>query len=423
MKKILILAYRYPPQSGIGSVRPSKLVKYLTADGYSPDVISVCHGSAPDDGVIRIPHGRLAEKLLSRRRTPAAPQAGESLRRKSLASAIKQALRNIIYHYYISLDYYHSFKKYYRAHRSDFKKYDVVLSTASPTAVIFCAQHLKRKLPQVRWICDFRDPLVCPEQFPRWENRINRFLQNRACKDADCVVTVSEGFFARICSERFSDKSYIIPNGFDREDIAEISSVPDTGFSFAYTGVLYGSKRDLSPLFTALNELCSEGKIDIDDISLLYAGTEGTIFKNAAEKSGLGGCVTDLGLVSREESIKLQRSSRFLILATWNTPTEQGVFPGKILEYMVCERPVIALVSGSEPNSEVTKAVERLGLGISCEQARSGDFTKLKEYLLSEYHRFKNGLPPDFSPDRDAVENYSWERLIKKFEYIIEKEG
>ena len=79
MKKILILAYRYPPQSGIGSVRPSKLVKYLTADGYSPDVISVCHGSAPDDGVIRIPHGRLAEKLLSRRRTPAAPQSGESL--------------------------------------------------------------------------------------------------------------------------------------------------------------------------------------------------------------------------------------------------------------------------------------------------------------------------------------------------------
>ena len=101
MKKILILAYRYPPQSAIGSVRPSKLVKYLTADGYSPDVISVCHGSAPDDGVIRIPHGRLAEKLLSRRRTPAAPQAGESPRRKSPASAIKQALRNIIYHYYI----------------------------------------------------------------------------------------------------------------------------------------------------------------------------------------------------------------------------------------------------------------------------------------------------------------------------------
>lgn len=422
MKKILILAYRYPPQSGIGSVRPSKLVKYLTADGYSPDVISVCHGSAPDDGVIRIPHGRLAEKLLSRRRTPAAPQAGESPRRKSPVSAVKKSVHNLIYHYYISIDYYLNFKKYYRSHRFDFEKYDVVLSTALPAAVIFCAQYLKKKLPRVRWICDFRDPLVCPEQFPRWENRINRFLQNRACKKADTVVTVSEGFFARICSECFSDKSYIIPNGFDREDIAEISSVPDTGFSFAYTGVLYGSKRDLSPLFTALNELCSEGKIDIDDISLLYAGTEGTIFKNAAEKSGLGGCVTDLGLVSREESIKLQRSSRFLILATWNTPAEQGVFPGKILEYMVCERPVIALVSGSEPNSEVTKAVERLGLGISCEQARSGDFTKLKEYLLSEYHRFKNGLFPDFSPDRDAVENYSWERLVKKFEYIIEKE-
>ena len=120
---------------------------------------------------------------------------------------------------------------------------------------------MKWRIPEIRWVADFRDlwtrnpnfrgmfPFTCLEGA----------LERRVLSRADAVVTVSEGL-ADALRTGCPAKVYVIENGFDEEDLDSIpATVSCTGvFTLVYTGTIYVSRQDPIPLFAALKALLSQ---------------------------------------------------------------------------------------------------------------------------------------------------------------------
>ncbi len=423
MKKILIVSDFFFPSATIGAVRPSKIAKRLTADGYCVDIFT------------RYPLGENASEYCNK---AFSFQSGSSLNEmkkegNSERTGVKKILFerfNFLYKVLFKIKQTRETNRRNRQMLDTFKtfvaenpqNYDVIFTTFGPVGSLLCGLYYKKKFPQVKWICDFRDPAVVSQCGPI-KNFFRRRKEQKCCKLADEIVTVSNGYMKRICGDKYTEKRHMIPNGYDRADMeysCEQSTISDI-LDLVYVGAFYGFMRDLRPVFRAIKELVDEGLADKDKICINYAGSDyKTILEQAKECSAEDFIVTH-GVLAREDCLRLQFGSDLLILATWNTQKECGVFPGKLLEYMLIGKPIVTTVTGDVPDSEVAQVVREGNLGIVYEEVNSeADFAKLKEYILTQYNYKVNGEELPFNPEKAVLERYDYDTIIKRIEALIE---
>lgn len=409
MKKILIISDAFHPTNVIGAIRPTKIAKKLLENGYKVDVYTR-YNTDP---------ANLCTNLYAFESLQSNQQPTKTKRIKIKGLNRLKILYNTILHIRKSRSMYIKFKKWLEDKENN--KYDIVFSTYMPISSIWCGMYYKKKNPQVKWICDFRDPMVTVFTPLLLFPYIN-YLQNKACRLADIVTTVSNGYFQRIVGNKYNKKSYMIPNGYDVDDIKITQNKAIDNFTITYAGVLYGGKRDLSPLLKAISQLIDEGIIDENKISINYAGSDFEVLKLQSEKYNIAHIIHNQGLLPRDKCLQLQQSSHFLILSTWNEKNETGVFPGKFLEYMLIKAPIISIVDGNVGNSEVTSVINEGSLGVSYEAINDQqDFPKLKNYIKKQYLNFITGKPIDFSPNNDVLQRYNYNTIIKQIIDIIEK--
>lgn len=190
---------------------------------------------------------------------------------------------------------------------------------------------------------------------------------------------------------------------------------------FTYLGSLYGGKRKLGPLFKALRVLIDSGDIDADKISFHYAGTEFYALEKEANKYGCRSILKNLRKLDRAASLQAQRESHFLLLSSWNNKGYTGVVPGKFLEYMSQNRPIISIITGNMANSEIKEITKKGNLGFVYEKKNDKeDFGNLKNYILKQYKSFIEHNMVDFSPNVDYVKSFEYKNITKQFEEIME---
>ncbi|MTD30766.1 glycosyltransferase [Planomicrobium sp. YIM 101495] len=432
MKKVLIVSYLFAPENAIGAVRPTKLAKYFLKEGHKIDVITTSNKKNIDKRslddlkgikIYELKHSSIIEKYLNRGRgitekNNGVPTISKEGKVYFGGREAKKKIKHLIFlllNIFVALDFLLKFRKHVK--KND-EKYDVVLTTYGPLSSVLCGLYYKKRLKSTKWICDFRDPMVV-DTFPKLINFIHKFIQSKACKEADKIISVSEGYLKRIIKEKHRFKAEVITNGYDKDDYPA-NFVNPRKFSFAYTGYLYNGKRDLSSLFLVIRELIDEGKLDKNEVEFNYAGNDFNALKLQALKHNLQDILIDHGYVTREESINLQQISRFLVLSTWNSKKEIGVFPGKFLEYMLLKKPIIAIINGDLANSEVAKVIEKSKIGVFFEEANyDKDQIQLKDYISLEYDLYKNKKPTSFQPNREFVRKYDYRNITREFERIL----
>lgn len=423
MKKVLIVSDFFFPSANIAAVRPSKIAKRLTADGYCVDVFT------------RYPIGEGADEYCNKCFSFQSGSALEIMKKEDSAerTGAKKILFEKFNFLYISLLKIKSSLQTKRKNEQMFEafkdfvaknpqNYDAIFTTFGPVGSLLCGMYYKKKFPDVKWICDFRDPAVV-SQCGALKRFSRRLKEQKSCRMADEIVTVSNGYMKRICGDKYKDKRHMIPNGYDRADMeysAEKTAEPGI-LTLAYVGIFYGFMRDLRPVFRAIKELSDEGLVDKTKIRINYAGTDNrTLFEQAKETS-MEDIIVTHGVLAREDCLKLQFSSDLLILATWNTEKECGVFPGKLLEYMLIGKPIVTTVTGDVPDSEVAQVVREGKLGTVYEEVNGKeDFAKLKEYILKQYTLKVNGKELPFSPEQSVLDRYNYDTIIKRIEALIE---
>lgn len=429
MKKILLLSYNFAPRQTVGAIRPTKLAQALAEAGNMVDVICVKPFGKLDhsfDSALEKLNITYIDKIIVEEKAAPAPQNATvpasapvpKKKKKGFVRYLKTEAREVL-KITRSKGFAKKFEALVKADKEKYNSYDACISSYGPIASHLCGMVMKKYCPNVKWIADFRDPMVVNLTTPMTKGYRGR-LQNKVCKKADHLVAVSNGYAERIFGEKYKAKSSVIYNGFDRSDVDIDGIEPDGKFSFTYVGALYGGKRDIRPLFDVLNELCNEGSIDKNDVIINYGGNNLHIIKEQAAQYGLDDRITDHGMLPRQKSLELQAASRHLIHATWNEQGEKGVFPGKFLEYIMMGRSIISLVSGDIPESEVTVVVNKAGLGISYEEVTKDiDRKALKEYILNDYVNFKAGKAPDLNIDTNEVNRFDFTNAAKSIEELI----
>ncbi len=438
-KRILIISYYFAPQNVIGAVRPTKLAKYLTRMGH--EVTVICGGGLDgktdptlERDLQELKDVRLckewsplrdwyihkaAKKQASAPAAPAAQAAEEPQEPGGLKKWILRAVDAV----YVYLDWFAD-RNFCRMARRELKKlngtYDVVFSTYASYAVHEVAQKAKKTGMAKKWFADFRDEVGMP--FACQEKRKQRYMQ-MIRRDADIISAVSQGFLEMM---HFDDTGRVLSNGFDREDIPQVeASAQEKAMRFVYCGQFNMGRRDvkdrdLTPAFHALSQLVQEGLVRKEDIRLVYAGNEGALMRRYAASCGLEECVEDHGLVSRKESIRLQKSGDVLLLSSVHTASQKGILTGKLFEYMMMDKPIICCMGGDLAGSGVKQVMQETGVGCCWEEANQAqDEKQLLAYTRMLVEKWKNGSSLLAGRKQDEVEAYAYPGLARTLESWI----
>ena len=262
------------------------------------------------------------------------------------------------------------------------KAWDLVISSAGPYTVHLVAEKLKRLKKASKWIADYRDPwsenYLYKGLFPF--NIYERYLEKKILASADCITTVSTEFADIYKAKYGKDKVSIIENGYDFEEnipILEEPLLPQDGkYRIIHTGSLYQNKRDPSALFEGIRLLNEDqkNKLLLDKLEVLFIGNRQANLDALIDKYQVGKWVKAFGFVSREKALTLQKEAHALLFLPWNDPAVDGVLTGKIFEYLVVGRPILAV--GCKEMEASQKLIMEAKAGVVLPQAE-----QIKEYL------------------------------------------
>lgn len=416
MKRVLIISELFAPQNLIGALRPTKLRKHLIQRGYCVDVITKAFSNQKESG----DNGRIWRICTEKSNSSKGVTLVATHRKNRLLLELKRAKRTWL-SVVRSQSYCKQVVDFVKESNINISDYNAVITTFGPISSIMIGLKLKKTFPDINWICDFRDPMVV-EEVSIFFKPIMSWIQSNACKNADHIVAVSNGYINRICGNKYISKRHMIPNGYDVSDLAVsefCTSSPDI-FHIVYVGTMYEGKRKITPLFRVLRELCDEKTMDVNKICFDYAGGDGAFLRKQADEFALSDIICDHKVLSRDECLKLQFSSHLLVLSTWNNRGEEGVFPGKFLEYMLIGHPIISLVDGNIPDAEVTAVMREGQFGIAYESVSDKkDSESLKEYIKKSYLEWMDKGTITFTPNQEVLERYNYTNIIKRIEELF----
>ncbi len=252
MKKILILAYDYPPYVSVGGLRPFSWFRYLGEFDVFPVVVTRQWGNRHGNHLDYIAAGEADETIVERSdkgiviKTPYAPNLSNRLLLKYGESRFKLLRRFISLFYEFSQFFFKVGPKselYFEADKFlSGNKADIIIATGEPFILFKYASELSKK-HGIPWIADYRDPWTQDKK--RRETGIpefwDAFLEKRILSNAGAITTVSK-FFQRQIENLVSDKSfYIVPNGFDPDAIGKVRKISQSNekLSIGFAGTIY----------------------------------------------------------------------------------------------------------------------------------------------------------------------------------------
>lgn len=366
--RILIVSTFFPPLNSIASLRPHSWAKFWSAEGHDVTVLTMEKTpSSSNDLQLSCEGFKLIEAP--------APSLLKRLKEKGVSQQAAQKTN-----WKSRLIEYLRFKKgvFNACRMPDFtdlwiipalraveneKPFDLVISTAGPYATHIVAQRVKKRGQAAKWVADYRDTWSNNYIYPGLPilNRFEKMLESRLLKSADLITTVSEPF-AQEFRARHAAPVLAIENGFDPSDLEQIASEPifpdDGKIRIVHTGSLYLGKRDPTPLFRVLNQL-QDPRYEV-----LFVGERQANLETLIQEHHVANYVKEVGRVSRQEALRMQRDADALLFLPWNDASVDGVLTGKIFEYLFSGTPVIAV--GASHLEESQKLIVEARAGWAC---------------------------------------------------------
>lgn len=442
-KKITLIATAFAPEKAVGSIRTTKLVKYLVRANYEVTVISPelndsssidkslnCHELSKVEH-INVSHSNLFKKIFLKRRNDflAKSSTGNKLNVKPTESTLRKIKGNIkifahfLYTIIRNLDWYIAVRRNKQVNDLIKSSTMTLISSYPSLSAHWVAQYWSKKF-NYNWIADFRDPINYESNSNFLTYNIYTLIQKRIVKNATYVTYISKGVYKKLdYKQTDSHKFKFIPNGFDYDDIKETKPpVGNENLIMSYVGGLYGGERDMSILFKAIRELVDNHRINIKDIVLMYAGKEFNVLQFQALKYNLEKILINKGYVSLEESIEIQQNSDIALICTWNTEKDQGIMTGKVFESFLASKVILAIINGDLPESELKHTIAYVNGGFTYEE---GADNIQKEYVdlcnfISDRVIEKKEFGFVKNEYNDKKDDYSYQEISNSFIKLIE---
>ena len=424
MKKVLIITYYWKPAGGPGVQRWLKFAKYLRNFGIEPIIYTPENPTYPliDEAIaddlpadlqvikqpIWEPYGLAS--LFSKKKTQKI-SAGIIPRKKvSVLEKLMLWIRGNLFipdarKFWVkpSVKY---LATYIREHHIE-----TIITTSPPHSVHLIGYQLKKQLPHLQWISDFRDPWTTIGYYKdlrltRWADARQHYWEKEVLQLSDKIITTS--FKTKRDFQKLTDTPItVITNGYDLE--TTVTPPLSEKFLIAHIGSLL-SDRNPKILWEVLAEMVREVPHFADDFSLCFAGKVSEEIEEEIHNHGLTPYYTYKGYISHQQAVQLQKSSQVLLLIEIDSEDTQGIIAGKLFEYIVSGRPIIAI---GPKDWDVTPILTETQTGTF---VGYNDKTLLKQQLEAYYQQFKAGT---LSTTPQGIERYSRKALTEQLARLI----
>ncbi len=243
---------------------------------------------------------------------------------------------------------------------------DVILSTYPiPTAhLLGYALHILSSRP---WIADFRDSMTeddYPAGWLKW--RLYRWIERLAVNNSTRVVFTTLGTL-RMYQERYPDipegRWCVIENGYDEDDFRAAS---DGRFDSAgqrqrlrliHSGLLYPSERDPSQFFAALKQLKNEAVVSAANLQIILraSGNEAQ-YQQVLNELNIADIVELAPAVPYRDALHEMLGADGLLIFQAANCNHQ--VPAKVYEYFRAQRPVFAMTDAEGDTAAMLREVQ-----------------------------------------------------------------
>lgn len=426
--RVLVVTYYIPPKNHIASQRMNGLCEFLSRFGWDIVVLTADHPTefeSPYEVISTDLNKPALSRLISWYKNKIRPPVSKhddsttensSAEPKNSQNSVERVFGPMVRFLRNELVHYPDDKRLWENNAVEVgEEYIVnheitcIISSSGPFTSHRIASRLN-KHHDIPWIADYRDWW---SQNP-YKNHTNirelfeKRMEKKTTKPANEIVTVSEPI-AKDLSELHKRNVRTITNGHDKSRFPN-RDLRDN-FTILYPGQFYRKKRNPEMLFSAISHLLDE-KIDPNDIQIEFYGYAEPWVNKLADQYSVQKCISIRDFVPQTEILKRERESHCLLSLHWDDSRAEGVYTGKIFEYLGAERPIAAI----NPPYVVEQLLEETGAG----ESFSND-VKLADWIHDQYRTFRETGEVNYEVDPTAVKKYSQQTMAKEFENLIVK--
>ena len=366
MKRVLVVAYYFPPMGLSGVQRITKFVKYLPDYGWAPTVLTVEPGGyfAFDpsleedvnraDITIERTESFDPTKIFRKKSTVALP--AESSRK--WMSRISQAL-------FVPDNKIGWLKPAVRRgvllHKQ--QPFDAICATLPPYTAGLIARSISMKTG-VPFMLDYRDDWL---DNPRHEytTPIHRFihhqLEKKVLSKASKIISINNRIAERIerrldtyTSGNYNSEVAILTQGYDSNDFRGKQSITSADtLRLVYSGVFYDQQTP-DYFFKALAQFVATNDNAREKIRARFIGLVPDSSKNLVKALGLEAVVEYTGYVSHENVIDELMQADVLWMTVGRGKGQELISTSKLFEYFGVQKPVLGLVPDGAAKDALT---------------------------------------------------------------------
>lgn len=386
-KKILLIAYYWPPSGGPGVQRWLKMAHYLAEMGCDITVLTVSESDAhyphQDEELLGEVHSSI--KVIRTKSFNPYRIFGSKKASKQPAANFSVPKTGRLRFQFLAFVRSHLFIpdprrgwNYWAKKRAlalcKLEGIETVITTSPPHSTQLIGLYLKRKLG-IKWVVDFRDPWTQIFYYHTLNHSaFSRFLDARyerlVVANADKIIHVGETMVEMLVDMHPSakSKSVVVHNGYDERDFDGLKQPPRSeGFHIAYTGTL-SSSYDYQPLFRAIR-LAAERN---NAITCTLSGQIPVDIES--ELRDLCPIVEFTGELPHSQVTQRQLEADLLLLVLSNVPNAAYILSGKVFEYLRTGNQILCL---GPTGGDADKVIQ------SCEAGRT--FERDQETAIADW--------------------------------------
>ncbi|MDO9235787.1 MAG: glycosyltransferase [Aquabacterium sp.] len=388
MKRILMVAYHFPPLAGSSGIqRTLRFVQHLPSLGWQPLVLSAdprAYEKTSADLLADVPKATVVRRAFAldtaRHLQLAGRYLGWMARPDRWISwkldGVRQGLKLI----------------------DEFKP-DVIWSTYPIATAHVIASALSRRTG-IPWIADFRDPMAqdgYPADPLTWQS-YQRIEEDAARHARHCVFTTPGA--ARMYQQRYpaaANRMVVLENGYDEESFSSATllpgtSSPDSGprpLLMLHSGIVYPSERDPTQLFMALGRLKKAGVLGADDLRIRFrASVNDGLLQELADAHGAQDFIELCPAIPYREALaEMMAVDALLVMQASNCNAQ---IPAKIYEYLRAGKPILGL---TDPAGDTAGVLRGAGLTDIVRLDSADDIAQMLPALVRDWRQGKVVLP------------------------------
>ena len=411
MKRVLFIAYHFPPLAGGGTFRSLKFVKYLPEFGWLPTVITTNTKNywAYDEELLK----EVPPEVKIIRAPEIDPFYLQLLLSKIGLGKLYQKIKD---HFLIPDEKigWIPFAYWKAARELKYQKYDLIFSTSPTPCAHIIALKLKKKF-EIPWVADYRDLWTLNPEYPFLKNSKNFKRESQTEKIiahlCNAQIHVTNGNLNNIHNYFNLDTKYLklIYNGYDPStQVVPIEKKEKDYLRFVYTGTFYGARNPI-PILNAISEIVKIKPEISDSIRFQFIGKSDIDIDTKATNLEITNIISHTDNLLRSEIDNIYQKTDVSVLII---PCGQNyILTSKIFDYLQIKKPILAII----PDGEAKEILQKSNLGYFADPNSPED---IKEQILNLYQLWKTDQL-QVKPNIEYIQQFHRRKLTKQLASVF----